>query len=71
MKFRIVRQLDRNPARSPFRIVEQETDREIDWANRFLDRECISRVAEISLYGYAHCLLHLSAGGKAFITPPT
>lgn len=58
MKFRIVRQLDRNPARSPFRIVEQETNREIDWANCFLDRECIRRVAEISLYGYAHCLLH-------------
>ena len=46
MKFRIVRQFDRNPARSPFRIVEQETSREIDWANRFLDRECIRRVAE-------------------------
>jgi integrase len=58
MKFRIVRQFDRNPARSPFRIVEQETSREVDWANRFLDRECIRRVAEISLYGYAHCLLH-------------
>ena len=58
MKFRIVRHLDRNPARSPFRIVEQETSREVDWVNRFLDRECIRRVAEISLYGYAHCLLH-------------
>lgn len=58
MKFRIVRQLDRNPARSPFRIVEQETNREVEWVNRFLDRECIRRVAEISLYGYAHCLLH-------------
>jgi integrase len=58
MKFRIVRQFDRSPARSPFRIVEQETNREIDWANRFLDRECIRRVAEISLYGYAHSLLH-------------
>lgn len=58
MKFRIVRQFDRNPARSPFRIVEQETNREVDWVNRFLDRECIRRVAEISLLGYAHCLLH-------------
>ena len=35
MKFRIVRQFDRNPARSPFRIVEQETNREVDWVNRF------------------------------------
>src|SRR5688500_20267798 len=58
MKFRIVRQFDRHPARSPFRVVEQETDREIDWVNRFLDRECIRRVAEISLLGYAHSLLH-------------
>jgi hypothetical protein len=58
MKFRIVRQFDRNPARSPFRIVEQETNHEVDWVNRFLDRECIRRVAEISLYGYAHSLLH-------------
>ena len=56
MKFRIVRQFDRHPARSPFRVVEQETDREIDWVNRFLDRECIRRVAEISLLGYAHMI---------------
>ncbi len=55
MKFRIVRQFDRDPARSPFRIVEQESNREVEWVNRFLDRECIRRVAEISLYGYAHC----------------
>ena len=58
MRFRIVRQSDRHPARSPFRIVEQETNREVDWVNRFLDRECIRRVAEISLLGYAHSLLH-------------
>jgi integrase len=58
MKFRIVRQSDRDPTRSPFRIVEQETNREVDWVNRFLDRECIRRVAEISLRGYAHALLH-------------
>ena len=58
MRFRIVRQSDGNPARSPFRIVEQETGCEVDWVNRFLDRECIRRVAEISLLGYANCLLH-------------
>jgi integrase/recombinase XerD len=58
MKFRIVRPPDRDPTRSPFRIVEQETNREVDWVNRFLDRECIRRVAEISLRGYAHDLLH-------------
>ena len=58
MKFRIVRPPDRDPTRSPFRIVEQESNREVEWVNRFLDRECIRRVAEISLYGYAHSLLH-------------
>lgn len=58
MKFRVVRQPDHNPARSPFRIVEQESNREVDWVNRFLDRECIRRVAEISRLGYAHSLLH-------------
>ena len=43
MKFRIIRSPDRHPARSPFRIIEQETNREVEWVNRFLDRECIRR----------------------------
>jgi len=38
MKFRVVHQRTSNPARSPFRIVEQTTRREVDWINRFLDR---------------------------------
>ena len=35
MAFRIVRESDGNPARSRFRIVEQETGCEVEWVNRF------------------------------------
>ena len=47
-----------NHARSPFRVVEQTTGREIDWINRFLDRECVRRLADTTLRSYAHDLLH-------------
>jgi len=57
MKFRVVHQPPSNPARSPFRVVEQATQREVDWINRFLDRECLRRVADITLRSYAHELL--------------
>jgi site-specific recombinase XerD len=46
------------PAQSPFRIVEQETGREVVWINRFLDRECVRRLAETTLRSYALDLLH-------------
>src|ERR1035437_89560 len=58
MKFRVVHQPASNHARSPFRVVEQTTDREVDWINRFLDRECLRRVADITLRSYAHHLLY-------------
>jgi integrase/recombinase XerD len=58
MKFRVVHQPTSNPARSPFRIVEQSTSREVDWINRFLDRESLRRVADTTLRSYAHDLLH-------------
>jgi site-specific recombinase XerD len=45
-------------AQSPFRIVEQETGREVAWINRFLDRECVRRQAETTLRSYALDLLH-------------
>jgi hypothetical protein len=56
MKFRVVHQTASGPARSPFRVVEQEANREIGWSNRFLDRECIRRVADATLRSYAHHL---------------
>jgi site-specific recombinase XerD len=44
--------------RSPFRIIEQPMGREVEWANRFLDREWVRRVAETTLRAYAMDLLH-------------
>jgi hypothetical protein len=32
-------------AQSPFRVVEQLMGREVEWINRFLDRECVRRDA--------------------------
>jgi integrase len=58
MNFRVVRQPTSNPARSPFRIVETTNGQEVEWVNRFLDRECLRRVTTITLYGYAYHLLH-------------
>jgi integrase/recombinase XerD len=45
-------------ARSPFHIVEKQTGREVEWANRFLDRECIRCLAPTTLRSYAMDLLH-------------
>ena len=58
MKFRVVHQLTANHARSSFRVVEQTTGREIDWLNRYLDYECLRRVADLTLRSYAQHLLH-------------
>lgn len=57
MTFRIVHQPTGNRARSPFRIIEQTTGQEVEWANRFLDLECLRRVAYRSLRSYAYDLL--------------
>ena len=57
MTFRIVRQPTNNAARSPFRIVEQTAGREVEWANRFLDLQCLRRVAPATLRSYAYDLL--------------
>ena len=58
MSFRVVHQPNTNPAQSPFRIVEQATGREIDWVNRYLDQECLRRIAPLTIRSYAHVLLH-------------
>jgi integrase len=56
--FHLVHRHDLNPAQSPYRIVQQETGREVPWINRFLDRECVRRLAETTLRSYALDLLH-------------
>ena len=58
MTFHLVHQPGIGPAQSPFRIVEQEAAREVAWINRFLDRECVRRLAETTLRSYALDLLH-------------
>jgi site-specific recombinase XerD len=58
MTFQVIHQPDSANARSPFRIVELPTRREVDWINRFLDREYVRRLAETTLRAYAMDLLH-------------
>ena len=58
MKFRVIHQSALGHARSPFRVVEQTTGREVDWINRYLDRERLRRVADLTLSSYAYGLLH-------------
>jgi integrase/recombinase XerD len=58
MKFRVLHQVITNKAQSPFRVVEQTTNREIEWINRYLDHEFIRRVSDVTLRSYAHELLH-------------
>jgi site-specific recombinase XerD len=57
MTFHVIHQL-RGGARSPFYIVETTTGREVEWVNRFLDRECTRCLAETTLRAYAMDLLH-------------
>jgi site-specific recombinase XerD len=57
MTFQVVHQ-PRGGARSPFHIVETTTGREVEWVNRFLDRECTRCLAETTLRAYAMDLLH-------------
>jgi integrase/recombinase XerD len=58
MKFRVIRQPAPSGACSPMRVIEQDTGREVAWINRYLDREHVRRLADKSLYSYAHSLLH-------------
>jgi integrase len=58
MKFRVVDLNTSQSSRSPVRIIEQSTGREVDWVNRYLDREYVRRLADRSLRLYALNLLH-------------
>jgi site-specific recombinase XerD len=55
--FQVIHQ-PRGGARSPFYVVEASTGREVQWVNRFLDRECVRCLAPTTLRGYAMDLLH-------------
>ena len=74
MKFRVLDLRTSDGGRSPVRVVEQTTDREVGWINRYLDREYVRRLAHRSLRLYAHNLLHFvrwwaSIHGTADIAP--
>jgi integrase len=58
MKFRVIRQQTPSGAHSPIQVVDQPAGRGVGWINRFLDREYVRRLADKSLYSYAHSLLH-------------
>jgi integrase/recombinase XerD len=58
MKFRVICERTSNKAQSPFRVVEQETGREVEWINQYLDREAVRRLSENSLRLYADELLY-------------
>jgi len=59
MTFHLLHQTgSNNHAQSPFRIIEQQTGREVAWINRFLDRECVRRLADTTLRSYALDLMY-------------
>ena len=58
MKFRVIKQKNSSGAHSPIQVVEQDTGRGVRWINHYLDREYVRRLADKSLYSYAHSLLH-------------
>src|ERR1017187_403975 len=58
MTFQTIHSPNGGNARSPFRVIGQPIGREVDWINRFLDRECVRRLAENTLRSYAMDLLH-------------
>ena len=58
MKFRVVRKKTASGAHSPIFVIEEETGQGVGWINRYLDREHVRRLADQSLYSYAHSLLH-------------
>jgi len=42
---------------SPYRLLDEQ-GREIEWANRFLDVQCVRGLQKLSLRAYGHALLH-------------
>jgi site-specific recombinase XerD len=58
MTFQVIHATDAGNARSPFRIMRHPMGHEVEWVNRFLDREYVRRLAEATLRSYAMDLLH-------------
>jgi integrase len=58
MKFHVISKKTSTGAHSPIQVVQQSTGKGVAWINRYLDREYVRRLADKSLYSYAHSLLH-------------
>jgi integrase/recombinase XerD len=58
MRFHVTHLKTPNSAQSPIRVIEHESGREVGWVNRYLDRECVRRLAGTTLRAYAYNLLH-------------
>jgi len=58
MTFQVIHSKDVSNAQSSFRVIEQPMGREVEWINRFLDRERVRCLAETTLRSYAMDLLH-------------
>ena len=57
MTFHTVQRTDLPASQSPYRIVD-ESGREVGWANKFLDAQCLHGLAELSLRAYLYSILH-------------
>lgn len=57
MTFRAIRRSDLAAGHAPLHLAD-EHNREIEWANRFLDAQCVRGLQPLSLESYAYTLLH-------------
>jgi hypothetical protein len=69
VRFRVAQKHGLSSAHSPFRVIEQ-SGREVEWVNRYLDQQRVRGVADSSLRSYAHDYSISSAGGQPRIRPP-
>ena len=53
MTFRVVHKPSNSHVRCPYRVIEQNTDREIEWINQYLGYETLRRLADTTLRTYA------------------
>lgn len=57
MTFRLIHRTDLPASQSPFRIVD-DSGRELEWANKYLDTRCLQGLAKLTLRFYALMILH-------------
>jgi hypothetical protein len=57
MTFHAIKRSDLPAGSSPIRLADDQ-GREVEWANRFLDAQCVRGLQPLSLCSYAYALLH-------------